>query len=142
MSSESLTHRIRLRGPWEYAWLDGAADPESQEPQIVTMPVPWQDLFGERSGTALFQRRFNRPSNLEPEQRVRIVLSQPHGEVTLRLNGERIPVTVDADETFLGDVTDQLQDFNVLEVQMTCDVSEDSDALAGLWQPVVLEITE
>lgn len=110
--------------------------------KTVTMPVAWQDLFGARPGTALFRRRFNRPSNLESEQRVRIVISQPRGEVTLQLNGKPVPVAVNAGETLLGDVTDQLQDFNLLEVQLTCDVPSDSDSPAGLWRPVVLEITE
>ncbi len=106
------------------------------------MPASWQDLFGDRAGTALFRRRFNRPSNLGPEQRVRIVLSRVQCDVTLRVNGDPVAITTGPAEEIVGDVTDQLREFNLLEVELCCDQISDSDGPVGLWRPVVLEILE
>lgn len=141
MPSEPSTYRIRLRGPWDYAWLEeGSSIPPDME--TVTMPVSWQELFGTRAGTALFRRRFNSPSNLREGQPVRIVVSQVGGEVALRLNGEAVTVTARADGEVAGDVTDLLEDFNVLEVELSCDPGGDESPPIGLWRPVVLEIKE
>lgn len=140
MPSEPSTYRIRLRGPWEYAWLEvGAAVPPEME--TVTMPVSWQELFGARAGRALFRRRFNCPSNLRVDQPVRIVLSQVGGEIALRLNGDPVAVTSGPDGDVLGDVTELLEDFNVLEVELRCDPGSENTPV-GLWRPVMLEIEE
>ena len=141
MPSEPSTHCIRLRGPWEYAWLEeGAAVPPDME--TVTMPVSWQELFGARAGRALFRRRFNCPSNLKVDQPVRIVFSHVGGEISLRINGEPVTVTPGPDRDVLGDVTDWLEDFNVLEIEVSCDPVGDENTPVGLWRPVVLEIEE
>lgn len=133
-------HRIRLRGPWEYGWLEGSG--ELAELETVTMPVSWQDLFGTRAGTALFRRRFNSPSNLRVDQPVRIVVSQVGCDIMLRLNGDSVAVSPGPEGEVLGDVTDLLEDFNVLEVELSCDPGGDGTAPVGLWRPVVLEIEE
>jgi hypothetical protein len=138
MSTDSSPYRIRLRGPWEYAWLEeGSGVPTEMD--TVTMPVSWQELFGTRSGTALFRRRFNSPSNLREDQPVRIVVSQVGGDVAFRLNGRTVAVATRPNGEISGDVTDLLEDFNVLEIKLSCNPD---DAPVGLWQPVILEIEE
>lgn len=142
MPSEPSTYRIRLRGPWEYAWLENGSASDTLALETVTMPASWQELFGMRAGTALFRRRFNCPSNLREDQPVRIVVSQVGGDVAFRLNSKPVAVTPGPDGELLGDVTEQLEDFNVLDVQVSCDPAGDSGTPLGLWQPVVLEIEE
>jgi hypothetical protein len=110
--------------------------------ETVTMPVSWQELFGTRAGTALFRRRFNCPSNLRDDQPVRIVVSQVGGEIAIRLNGEPVTVTAGADGEVAGDVTDLLEEFNVLEVELRCSPGGGESPPVGLWRPVVLEIDD
>ena len=61
MSSTNEPYRIRLRGPWEVALIerDGTAAPL----RFAYIPAEWRELFGERAGTGVFRRRFNRPAS-------------------------------------------------------------------------------
>jgi hypothetical protein len=155
-------YRIRLRGPWEVAWRR-SREPrvESQESRVESqrdratpdsdagsapefdtqyLPAAWRELFGEEAGSARFRRRFNRPTNLGPQQRVSIVLQDVAGGVSLWIN--RHPVAAaKAQERAVFDVTEHLEDYNLLEVEIAFDPAHDRHSPGGLWQPVLLEIS-
>ncbi len=104
------------------------------------MPAAWRELFGEAAGSALFRRRFNRPTNLGPHQRVSIVVQDVAGEVAVRINGRPVAAPT-AQERTVFDVTEHLEDYNLLEVEITFDPARYPRSPGGLWQPVLLEIS-
>ena len=136
-------HWIRLRGPWEVCWL------ENGTPQLtvrVKLPAVWNDLFGERAGTARFVRRFQAPARLDPDERVCVTLLDVSGEVRCSINDtpvDPLPVPLGEPECWPHehclsfDVTDLLRPSNRLALDITVgDAAPD----AGLHQPVLLEI--
>lgn len=148
-------HWIRLRGPWEVSWV---APIESTPPSIaggrVQLPAAWHELFGLRQGTARFSRRFQRPTHLDPDERVLVTLCDVRCEVSARLNGSPLatvdapigdPASAPCENAMSFEVTHLLQSTNLLTLDLTvndekdCD-AEYSDRSRGLWQPVLLEI--
>lgn len=130
-------HRIRLIGPWEFAWRSSTGDGAEAESGTIKMPCDWQSVFGVRGGRVAFSRRFHRPTNLDPHEQVLIVLTGVGGNGTIRLNGDFLLEfrAVDSAEV---DVTNKLQAFNLLEIEIEYQPIEGS--LGGLHAPVALEI--
>jgi hypothetical protein len=137
-------HWIRLRGPWEVCWIEeGTPQPTSR----VKLPATWQELFGERAGTARFVRRFQAPARLDPDERVCITLLDAGGEIRCRVNGILVeplavplgdPACWPHERCLSFDVTDLLQPSNRLTLDVT--VRDAAAPNAGLHQPVLLEI--
>ncbi len=140
-------HRMNLKGPWFYEWLEGpepatvfldrCADRES--PQMSTsrvrMPASWFDAFGAVAGTVLLRRRFGRPSNLEPHERIHIALDCVAGEADVAVNGETVASAVASGESQSFDVTERLKPSNELSIKLTFDgrTAEDSgESLASV----------
>jgi hypothetical protein len=137
-------HWIRLRGPWEVAWLEGAS---YGPPTTAKLPAPWIALFGPRAGTARFIRRFQAPARLDPDERVCVTLCGVGGEVAFWINN--IPLT--PLKTPLGepdcwpherclsfDITALLRRSNRLTLEIT--VRDPAAPDSGLHQAVLLEI--
>ena len=111
-----MTHRIALRGPWEFEWLT---------PPVGTvatgrgaLPADWLELWGPHIGRVAWHRWFHRPTGLEADERVWVVVEGPEGGIEIRLNdmpieefgrGGRLQV----------DLTTQLQARNRLSVVLT-----------------------
>jgi hypothetical protein len=124
-------HRIRLQGPWQVI-LPGAAGPEE-----IRLPASWRELFGETFGTAVFQRKFNQPTNLTSQDQLRIRLPESVGQaVTCELNGHALPA--DEVDPFLYRVTQELPLHNVLSV--TIQFCGGDAGSFGILTPVHLEI--
>lgn len=133
----SSVHRIRLQGPWEVI-LNGE-DAGDSSPVPIQVPICWRDLFGDQDGTARFVRPFNAPTNLDPGDRLFVVVPEESGEIrSLLLNG----VEQGADPAFplRFEVTNSLRDFNRLEIVLHADPATLPEGRGGLWQPVILEI--
>lgn len=137
-------HWIRLRGPWEVVGIEETAP---QTAVRTTLPADWRTLFGDRSGTARFIRRFQRPTGLDADERVCVTLVDARADVRCRVNGTLVP----QQESPLGDpecwpegqclsfdLTDHLQASNELILEVTVD--DPHAGPAGLHQPVLLEI--
>ena len=131
------THLIRLNGPWT---CEGPAPAGAEPPHTgshdVTVPATWRSLFGDTAGTARFRRRFHKPTNLEPHERVRIAVEEPIGPARLTLNGDPLHEAPGAPGRF--DVTDALRPYNELTVEITRTSPPPADAL--LWKHVAIEI--
>ncbi|MDA0284240.1 MAG: hypothetical protein O3B13_11520 [Planctomycetota bacterium] len=144
-------HRMHLKGPWTYEWLDGPHDssdgssamPESDSPLLtdsrVRMPSSWQSAFGSVSGRVLFRRRFQRPTNLDPNERVHIAFDGLGGQATIAVNGQRIGSLADTKETISFDITSLLEVSNELTVELSFSPGGTSTP-GGLIEPVAVEI--
>lgn len=150
MRSEPI-HRIHLKGPWNYEWLDGphgsGDTTETTSPEDspllpdsrVRMPASWQSAFGNVSGTIRFRRRFQRPTNLDENERVHIAFEGIGGEASIAVNDNSIGSQSDTAETISFDVTELLERSNELSVELTF-TPDDASTLGGLYKPVALEI--
>src|SRR5262245_17267846 len=108
----TVTHRIRLKGPWEYQWVasDDASPIESSTAVgRVKMPSDWQSTFGDRAGTVRFRRRFHRPTNLEPHERVSIAFDGIGGSGQVWLNGTTLGTFAAEAHSLAFDITALLQ---------------------------------
>lgn len=138
-------HWIRLRGPWEVTWInaDGTAEPAER----ISLPADWRTLFGDRLGTARFIRVFQKPTQLDADERVCITLSHVGAGVRCRFNDVAITplptplgdATCWPDEDCCSfDVTDYLHPTNRLTFEIT--VKTTVAAPVGLHAPVLMEI--
>lgn len=145
-------HWIRLRGPWEVSWLEPPLE-ESELRELpqgrVHLPVDWQSLFGRRNGTARFTRRFQKPTNLDAEERVLITLCEPGCDVRLELNEIALapldalvgdPASSPCEDAVSFDITSLLAQTNRLQIDVTVGNQCDGGKPCGLWRPVMLEV--
>ena len=136
------SHRIQLKGPWDYDWKSAVVDglePATQS-GTVTMPKEWRSLFGDRSGTAEFRRKFHRPTNLESHETVILIFTGIRGQVEVLLNHQHLGEFIGAGAAVEFDVTSRLKEFNELRVQIAFDSQADPDVGGGLYDVVTLEI--
>ena len=140
-------HRIHLKGPWEYEFVavprsDGGVSRDASaavsKSGRVTMPADWRSLFGSLAGRATFRRRFHKPTNLDPEERVWIAFDGLNGHANVQLNGQDLG-TLSGTSSGRLDVTGALQPFNELTVELDYDDRRDGSP-GGLYAPVAIEI--
>jgi len=79
-------HRIRLRGPW---LLEPAASGERPS-RTVRLPARWGELLEIGTHRVRLSRRFHRPTNLGPSDRVSLVVDELPEGAEVSLNGERL----------------------------------------------------
>jgi uncharacterized protein with NRDE domain len=130
-------HRMHLKGPWSYEWLDGSAMDRPPTGR-VTMPADWESLFGAAAGRAVFRRRFHSPTNLEPDDCVWLAFDGVGGNGTVTVNGEVIGRLQASDRPQRLDMTARLQPFNETTVELEFDPT--SGNAGGLYAPVAIEI--
>ena len=135
------THRIRLVGPWDFQWQEstGFAGPPVTH-GTMKMPCRWQDVFGSFDGTATFTRKFHCPTNLEPHERVFIVLSGVPGHGSASLNGAPLGLFDAPNGETEFDATQRLAKFNLLEMTVRFSPSTMSVQTDGPLAEVALEI--
>lgn len=144
-------HRMHLKGPWFYEWLDGPRGPKSEEDEDATldspllpdsrirMPASMAESFGEVSGRVVFRRRFQRPTNLDDNERVHIAFDGIGGRADIAVNGQSLGNVENNSETVSFDMTSLLEKSNELTVDLT--ISWDVDQRpGGLYEPVAIEI--
>lgn len=138
MSGTAEPYRIRLRGPWEVTLIerDGTAEPL----RFAYIPAEWRELFGERAGTAVFRRRFNRPTGLGASDGIWIVLTSVPGEVAFEINGRVLSPGESTLDVRAYNVTAELQEHNLIELRVTDDPAAHAGRPGGLWETVCLEI--
>ena len=96
-------HRIHLRGPWQLEPADGSP------PVTIRMPLDAETLAN-LHGTARLIRRFNRPTNLSPNERVFVVLEGWETAARVSVNGVELATALD--------ITDVLTSHNVLTIEV------------------------
>lgn len=138
-----MIHSMRLKGPWEYVWLSPRlTEDELGRPLSGTVKIPadWEKCFGKTPGTVRWSRRFQKPTNLEPTERVMIAAPTLAGVQAVRINEVSLPLDDQPEAGFRFDVTEMLEPTNnLLQIEMTC---EDESKLKdrGMTEPAVIEI--
>ena len=147
-------HRINLKGPWNYEWLDGPhrrntsspGEDDSEFSEVllnhsrVRMPSSIEDAWGAVTGTVRFRRRFQRPTNLDPHERVHIAFDGLGGSARVLLNEKQIAELRDVESTRSVDVTEQICPTNTLTVDLHWNPDESAQSAGGLWGAVAIEI--
>lgn len=133
-----LLHRIRLQGPWD-ALPPGAAAGAPMMP--VELPAGWRELFGNVGGQAIFIRRFNTPTGLEPGDQLWIRLPPGCGDIVeVQLNGHAVSQAEESPAGIAFDITLRAERFNELKITLRLEDPSAGQERGGLWQPVWLEI--
>ncbi|HEV7223095.1 MAG TPA: hypothetical protein VGN42_10375 [Pirellulales bacterium] len=108
-------HVIRLRGPWEFDVLEGAAAPAMPCSGKAKLPCDWSEALGrEFRGQVRYRRRFNRPSGLDPHERVWLILEGVDAFGAATLNGRALGEVRGYALPASFDVTDSLAQANEL----------------------------
>ena len=136
------SHQIQLKGPWEVfhpATPVDAAPPRSDS-VTRTMPQGWRELFGDVGGTARFQRKFHRPSNLEPHERVFLVFKGIRGQSRISLNRSLIGEFVATGDAIEVDISSRMHSFNLIDVEIAFEPAQQPTLPGGLFGVVALDI--
>lgn len=111
-----IAHRIRLRGPWEFTWLDSAAGLTAERRTgTVRLPAAWTEAFGDLLGTVRLSRRFNRPTGLDDAERVWLEVEVP-AEISVSLDGAWLGHVASGAVRF--DVTGRLGTYGRIDLDM------------------------
>jgi hypothetical protein len=104
-------HVIRLRGPWEIVAAEAAS-------KRVTIPCNPAEILGTGfNGQVRLIRPFNTPTNLEPHERVYLVMEALPTTAGLTMNGTPLPCPAGAEPARI-DITGLLALHNRLEVTL------------------------
>ena len=121
-------HRIRLRGPWQYEALCGAASRGR-----LFLPAPLcQSPLADHAGPVRFMRRFGYPGQIDSDERVWLLFDGLTSPAALTLNGADLGTATDRAEF---DITSRLLSRNELTVDLTV-----SPGQAIPWNEVWLEV--
>jgi hypothetical protein len=131
----SYPHLIRLRGPWQIVCVDGDA-------QEAKLPCDL-DQFLRSNGTTQLRliRRFGLPTNLEPDERIELVIETARLSARVHLNDEDIGEIDSQSSTTRLDVTDRLQSRNELVIDVLTPTNPDTPNPRVQVESVRLEIT-
>ena len=114
-----MTHKIKLRGPWQIEALESSTGP-LPPPTETAVPGDWGSALGLHfRGSARYTRRFGLPTNLEPGERVSLVVGRVDYAAAVKLNGELLGWQSFIDEEWQYDVTAKLKPRNDLALVVT-----------------------
>lgn len=127
----SQPHVIRLRGPWTCEPIAGSSTGEHSSAHAQTVQAKadgpdWTKLLGPSfRGRVRFTRPFNCPTNIGPDERVRLACDGADARATVTLNGQLV-LELDGSLARSCDITDALKTHNVLvaEVELRPDGEE------------------
>jgi hypothetical protein len=86
-------------------------------PHSIRLRHPWDELPGATTGTLVYRRRFQRPTNLDAWERVTLEIDRAIYSGTVALNGAELG-KLQAGEYFTADVTPLLKSQNELSVEV------------------------
>ncbi|MDA1050620.1 MAG: hypothetical protein O3C40_09080 [Planctomycetota bacterium] len=149
----SAPHIIRLHGPWEYeplAFTQWGPSGESVDlpgdvppAGTITIPADWGTSLGVGfRGRVLYKRRFGRPTNLDPNERVDLVLYGISGIAIVALNGDRLGEIKIGERVRRFELTELLLPRNELRIEVNLPRGGDDAAAGGIVSEVHLEIYE
>lgn len=141
-SAPTPIHRIRLRGPWEWA----VPTPKAAQAWTwnrIRLPDEW-DRLPAIAGPVWFRRRFQTPTGITEAARVRVLLSPSRHSPAVMLNGQELTalpsLADDAEPMIRFDIKTALSNrSNLLEIVFAAGITA-SDLDGGLGRPVMIEI--
>lgn len=128
-------HVIRLRGPWQFEVIECAAPTNGAESAAAStaprsgkakLPCDWSETLGrEFRGKVRYRRRFNRPSGLDPHERVWLIVEGVDAFGSAMLNGRAMGEVRGYAVATSFDVTDSLGQANelLLDVELPPELS-------------------
>jgi hypothetical protein len=136
---------IRLQGPWQFAWIphpEGSQNPGGSSSLLsgtIRLPASSEELIRCRSGTLRLARNFQQPTNLDPEERVLLLLPPGCRPSRARLNEQPMTLSHQIGTRVASDLTALLRPSNelVLEFDVTTD---DPPPVTDLSRPILLGI--
>ena len=138
MTTAKLMHRINLKGPWGYQPLEGNEPGALPASGTVKFPADWKSFLGDFRGRTLFTRTFNCPTNLEPQDRVDLLLDGFADCARVTLNGKFVGEAVNPPASVRFEITSLLERHNHLQIEIQWEGAADQPG--GLWAPVALQI--
>jgi len=122
-------HTIRLRGPWKLQAIerfvlrpDGSHCPTSDQLPSATlakMPADWSEMLEECFlGVVRYSRNFNRPTNLEPHERVWLVVEPPRSHGRVCANDVELGCVRLGAPAGRFDITALLKDYNAVVIDV------------------------
>ena len=117
----SEPHRIRLRGPWEVTAIECTNGATLTNAIRMTIPCSWREggWIGFQ-GRALHTRAFGKPTGLDGNHSVFLVIESATGSGWVRLNGQNIG-EMQEQSMFECDITSLLKPRNLLEIELAAD---------------------
>jgi hypothetical protein len=128
-------HRIRLRGPWQLS----ATAPGSPPARKVQLPATWSELFDSTETHVRLSRRFHRPTNLGPADRVSLIVDDLPEGARVSLNGASLGAETGHEAQRTVFPTPHLEPHNLLTVEF--DVAETRVPRDQAWGDVSLVIS-
>ena len=122
-------HTIRLRGPWvveglaRYVPRNGGGYEQHPgsglPPGRARMPADWRETLGrDFLGVVRYTRNFNRPTNLDPHERVWLVVEPPRSRGLVRVNGRELGFVRYGTPAERFDITAMLEDHNAVVIDV------------------------
>ncbi len=117
---------ISLRGPWILT----SGDPERIDSlqQRVKLPEDWPIIFSGNLGTVLLNRRFQRPTNLDPEEKTLLMLPPGCRPSETFLNGTPLAFDRQLADWSVAETTSRLARTNCLTLQFSSPDSLPADS--------------
>lgn len=116
-------HVMRLAGPWDYEVLRAGASSLPSPAGSAHQPADWVTMLGEGfRGRVRCERRFHRPTNLDPRERVWIVIEGKGAAGRVLLNNEALGELHGWQQPAEFDLTSRLLPYNSLTIEVDCSV--------------------
>jgi hypothetical protein len=149
----SPPHIICLHGPWQYEPValtqlgpsGESIDLPGELPPQGTLRIPsdWSATLGsEFRGRVRYKRRFGRPSNLDADEQIDLILHEISGLATITLNGSHLRETKIGELACRIDVTSLLLARNELEIEVNLPRGSHDIAVGGIVGEVQLVISQ
>jgi hypothetical protein len=103
-------HRIHLKGPWQSLGPDG--------PVRVKLPQDWEAFITAATGELRLARRFHRPTGIDDDTRLAIVVPEAWNVRSLTINGREVPQTSTSEGVKKHDATEEIRAHAVHELKI------------------------
>jgi len=153
LNKQPEIHTIRLHGPWiaKVLFVDPCSDPQNlpdlDQDHRCKIPSDWSDWLGPSfRGRVAYRRSFNRPTQLDPDQKVWLVVEEVDFRAEIFLNDQRLGQTTLGEDPFRAEIHNQLAVANLIRIEIekpnraSCDSR--AELAGGLIGSVRLEIEE
>lgn len=106
----------------------------------TNMPREWREIFADANGTAVFRRKFHRPTNLSADERVVMVCTEVRGCGRATLNDHPLGEFNADGNAVEFDVTGRLNSFNEFAIEVSFDPRQSESRAGGPYGVVAIEI--
>jgi len=122
-------HVIRLRGPWQYAVLEGTPTITAEPSGQLQLPADWSTTLGaDFRGTVRYSRNFGCPTGLTDLVHILLVVSAVDYSANIQLNGQTLGRATWGDGPQAFAIREHLQPRNQLDIDISLPIDLDLPA--------------